>query len=454
MLLLLLLIPAICLSASGLQVETGPHESGVLTATVRWSNGWRTARNHDAAWLVVKYRAGNSPVWRHALVQADGHQAQGAVAGAIQVPGDRVGLFVHPADPHRGAAEWTLRIRLDLPAGTPPPTAFRVFAIEMVQVPEGPFWLGSTHPETLERFSYYRAKEGKPSGMWRVDSEAAIEIGPEALYYAVREPQYQGDRQGPVPAAFPKGFRGFYLMKYEMTQGQYADFLNHLPEGAANFRAIHGGLSYASQRGSILIRDGKYHAVAPERPANWVSWEDSIAFADWMGLRPMTEFEFTKASRGPDEPVPGDYPWGTANKDRLKRLIVPPVDDIVRQGEADEARLDDSTRDVLGASYYWVMDLAGSVWERVVTPAHAVGRAFTGSHGDGRLSAYGSATNPDWPRSDEGGGFGYRGGGYYQHGFDAGPLNPHSRTEYRTFGAWGEGPRAVAYGFRAARTAP
>ena len=101
------------------------------------------------------------------------------------------------------------------------------------------------------------------------------------------------------------------------------------------------------------------------------------------------------------------------------------------------------------------MDLAGSVWERVVTPAHVRGRAFQGSHGDGRVTQFGSATNADWPKGDEAlGGFGYRGGGYYAHGQDAGELNPHSRTEWRRFGAWGDAPRSVAYGFRAVRTAP
>jgi len=39
-------------------------------------------------------------------------------------------------------------------------------------------------------------------------------------------------------------------------------------------------------------------------------------------------------------------------------------------GDADESLLTDSTRDVIGASYYWVMDLAGSVWERVITFGH------------------------------------------------------------------------------------
>jgi hypothetical protein len=126
----------------------------------------------------------------------------------------------------------------------------------------------------------------------------------------------------------------------------------------------------------------------------------------------------------------------------------------MRTGAADESRLADSTRDVLGASYYWVMDLAGSVWERVVTPGHPRGRAFRGTHGDGTLASYGIATNADWPLGDhEPGGYGYRGGGHYEHGRPDSDFNPFSPVEWRRFGSWGGAPRSIGYGFRAVRTA-
>jgi hypothetical protein len=170
-------------------------------------------------------------------------------------------------------------------------------------------------------------------------------------------------------------------------------------------------------------------------------------------LRPWTEFEFTKAARGPDEPVPGDYPWGTASKERILRRMGP-NDELVQSGAADESRLTDATRDVLGASYYWVMDLAGSVWDKVVTIGHPSGRAFQGTHGDGVLRPYGLASNEDWPAGDDyGGGYGYRGGGYYERGMADRELNPFSHTARRPYGSWGGGPRSIAYGFRAARTA-
>ncbi|MEM7514132.1 MAG: hypothetical protein AAF388_24625 [Bacteroidota bacterium] len=57
---------------------------------------------------------------------------------------------------------------------------------------------------------------------------------------------------------------------------------------------------------------------------------------------------------------------------------------------------------------------------------------------------------------DEVGGFGYRGGGFYARGVATvyGDFNPHSPIGDRYYGAWSGGPRSIAYGYRAGRTAP
>jgi len=302
--------------------------------------------------------------------------------------------------------------------------------------------------------SYYRSDaQGRYAGTYRLTSEDEIPVGPHDGSLYCKPSRYGGDCRGPIPGAFPKGTRAFYVMKYEILQGQYADFLNTIHYYAASFRAPIGGRDYYEQRGSIRVQDGRYVAMHPDRPANFMSWDDGTAFADWAGLRPWTEFEFTKAARGPVEPIADDFPWGTASKERLLRRNQP-NDELFQSGDADESNLTDETRDVFGASYFWVMDLAGSVWEKVVSAAHPTGRAFIGTHGDGRLASYGLATSDDWPRGDhEGGGYGYRGGGYYERGHVEGPLIPHSRVAQRPYGGWGGGPRGVAYGFRAARTA-
>jgi beta-lactamase class A/formylglycine-generating enzyme required for sulfatase activity len=436
--------------------KTGETTTRIVTVDVAWRNGWRTARNHDAVWLFVKTAQAGGGL-RHVRLAPAGHRVTslGRMPGELIVPDDRVGAFVVPAASHRGDVQW--RIELVLERQDDGPGEVRVFGLEMVQVPEGRFTLGDPEPVAPEFSAVYRSdNRGEPAGLFQVNSEDAIRVGPfdGALFYRTKFPQYEGDRIGPIPAAFPKGVKAFYAMKYEITQGNYADFLNALPSDATAFRAIHGGRAYTEGRGTIRLEGKTYIAGVPHRPANWISWDDGLAFADWAGLRPMTEFEFTKAARGPGTPIAHEFPWGTGSAERLKR-VMGPNDDLVTTGDADEATLTDDTRDVLGASFYWVMDLAGSVWERVITFGHPRGRAFRGSHGDGILGGGGMATNEDWPLGDyDAGGYGYRGGGYYERSMATREFNPYSPIAYRRYGSWGGGPRSIAYGFRAVRTAP
>ena len=46
---------------------------------------------------------------------------------------------------------------------------------------------------------------------------------------------------------------------------------------------------------------------------NFLNWADGAAYADWAGLRPMTELEYVKASRGTRSPVVNEYAWSTTN---------------------------------------------------------------------------------------------------------------------------------------------
>ena len=119
----------------------------------------------------------------------------------------------------------------------------------------------------------------------------------------------------------------------------------------------------------------------------------------------------------------------------------------------DEGNLSDTTLEYFGSSYYWVMDLSGSLWERVVSIGHPNGRAFIGSHGDGILSEDGKATNPDWPPADENsGGVGYRGGGFYGYERFYHEYNPFSPIAYRPYGGWHGVNRNKAYGIRFVRS--
>lgn len=436
------------------------HNTGIVSFNLSWENSWHTTKNHDAAWVFVK------------LVQTDGHYIHGLLAASghginsengpkakLKLPKDQVGMFVSTANAHRGNVSWEVQFQLDKTVLKSITSEYQaaVYAVEMVYIPDGAFYIGDTDPAALNYASFFEVSgERSPAGPYKINSEDQIITvgGSEGnLYYDKGNSPYRGDHKGIVPASFPKGYNAFYMMKYETSQGLYADFLNTLSSELAAKLTPHETKDYYEKRGSIRVEANKYVAESRNRPANYITWDDGAALADWAGLRPMTELEFTKAARGPGKPISHEFPWGTATVDGLKRKVTLD-DELVLIDGISEANLNNQNRNVYGASFYWVMDLAGSLWEKCVTIGHEIGRNYVGTHGDGEISENGTATNRDWPVGiAEEGGYGYRGGGYYTHGMKISDYNPHSPISYRPYGSWAGGKRSIAYSQRYVRTA-
>lgn len=449
--------------------ESNPFQYKVKL-TVSWNNSWRNEKNYDAAWLFLKYvsPAYQQNSYRHAKLMASGHRLlvnhiAGSPNPVMETPPDAVGMFIYPSTKYRGTVRWTIELALDTSilgdrnfnAGD---RLINAYGIEMVQIPQGAFTLGEA--DTVAAWKNYSLfvsdGYGRPGGLKKITVEnESIKVGKEKgdLFYNAEVAIYQGDQRGIIPAEFPKGYQAFYVMKYEATQGQYAAFLNCISNSASGTRANFGGRDYYVYRGTIRFENERYIAGSPNRPCNFFSWDDACAYADWACVRPMTETEFEKASRGPLQPLAREYPWNTNNKNKLMRLVNK-NDELVWLNDLKESELTENNRDQYGASFYWVMDLAGSLWERCITIGDSTGRAFKGTHGDGVLASYGFATNADWPKgSTETAGFGFRGGGYYEHNMQYGGFNPHSPIGNRNFGAWPGGARSLAYGSRFVRTA-
>lgn len=300
--------------AGDLEVTVTAVEQQRVELEISWSNAWRNSRNHDAVWLTLRPLA---EPWRGILALADdGHSAHGPLPAEMTLSEDRLGIFVAPGVETRGDVQWNLTLHLARPAAD----QVRPWALEMVYIPPGTFELGDSDPALLADSAFYQVdSEGRPGGPYRVESEAEIPIGErvgELFYQPGPQPLYRGDRRGPLPESFPKGTQAFYVMKYELRQGEYARFLNALPENWLERRDNHQETGEESETVSIRREEGRFIAGAPLRPCNSVSWADTAAFADWMALRPMTEFEFEKAARGPRRPTPADYPWGTSSRDQ------------------------------------------------------------------------------------------------------------------------------------------
>ncbi len=430
---------------------------------VQWKNAWRNDTNHDAVWLFFKFlRLPNG--YANISVLQDGHTVtadHGTLPSGItfEIPKDRFGVYLIPKNPFRGDVNVTIKVLLDrssLRVRDLRGMRLQAYVLEMVYIPQNKFFVGEADQDALRFGSLYKSgADSTFNGVFPITSEdQVISVTPtkDNLFYKAKQYGYEGDQSGEIPASFPKGVYAFYIMKYEHLQGQYADFLNALWDGQSQLRANFGGKEYYQNRGSIKIVNGLYVAENPNAPCNYISWDDSMAYADWAGLRPMTEFEFTKASRGPNQPAKRDFPWGTDSKLKIQRMIAANGSYTMLNG-MDEGKLTATTKDIFGASFYWVMDLSGGLWERVISIGHPRGRNFTGSHGDGNLTEYGTATNEDWPIGiEDKGGFGYRGGGFYGTGHDYNEYNPFSPVSFRPYGGWSGGNRQVAYGARFVRT--
>lgn len=101
----------------------------------------------------------------------------------------------------------------------------------------------------------------------------------------------------------------FYMDKYEVTNAEYAKFLNAKGKHAeAGQEWVYVSSDYAQ----IEYVSGIYRAKRgyENHPVTQVSWYGAMAYAAWKGKRLPTEAEWEKAARG--GLVGLNYPWGNS----------------------------------------------------------------------------------------------------------------------------------------------
>jgi len=387
---------------------------------ITWENSWRTTSlpgNWDAAWVFVKYRVGGGD-WQHAWLNESGHTAPagstitpglltpGTAFNATTNPG--LGAFIYRSVDGTGTFSSTgVQLRWNYGAnGLTDADAdvveIRAFAIEMVYVPQGSFYVGSggTESGSLTNGSWASG----PTVPLLIASESALTIGHSTgnLWGTSSSGDNTIGVAGTLAAAFPKGYGAFFCMKYEMSQQQYVDFLNTITSTQAANRYSSGSTGY---RYGITVSGGVYSTTNPYVACNWLSWMDGAAYTDWAGLRPMTELEFEKACRGTATPVAGEYAWGNTTATAANNITNGGANnETTNTPNANAVYLflsgpmrtgvfatGSTTRAQAGATYYGIMEMSGNLWERPVTIGSATGRDFTGVHGNGTLSTAGYA---------------------------------------------------------------
>ena len=174
------------------------------------------------------------------------------------------------------------------PEGTDVPTPAPTVTDVMVEIPAGPFTMGTD--------------EGSP------DETPAHEVD--------------------VPA--------FRMDKFEVTNVDFVTFVEAT-----------GYQTDAEKSGASRIWRDEYGSAKDNHPVVRVTWNDAVAYCEWLGKRLPSEAEWEKAARGPEGFV---YPWGN--------------DWDPTQANVKESGIRGTT--AVGSyppNGYGLHDLAGNVWE-------------------------------------------------------------------------------------------
>ncbi len=488
---------------------------------IYWENSWRDSgadgtsatedKNWDAAWVFVKYSVYDESTstwgpWHHASLDGTYYTVPSTCGGGSDAcaevkfgdtGGVYKGAFIYRSSYNEGSGtnDWDVSIRWkygDDSVADDAKVRIKVFGIEMIFIPPGPFYVGDADADQTNCF-YEGGTTHEFYINTTIDSDTnspGIDIcvgnSSGCLYYDVdNSADNAGDQTGPIPGTFPNGYDAFYIMKYEITQGQYCEFLNTLTSDQAINRVEN---RYGQNRFYIkLASNGKYGCDANNNAGdwgaadytlmnesddgqwvacNWLSYADVEAYADWAALRPFTELEFEKACRGPNPVVDDEYPWGdsTINQTTYSLGDTSQASEYIATNYSTTSgnawygttrsggypvrvgifATSTATRQSAGASFYGVMDLAGNLWERTITVGKSEGRAFDGQHGDGELTDTGSYDVTNWPNYN---GLCFRGGSWCS-GLST------LRTSDRAFAADSRSIRNYGWGGRCARTAP
>lgn len=437
----------------------------LVNFNLSWDNSFRLsggAANYDAAWVFIKYKIGDFGEWKHATINNGGHSFP---SGCSSNQTDNTGLFIYRNTNGTGNVSFSgIQLRWNYGTdgvGNDDKIYIKVFGIEMVYVPGGSFQLGST---------------GQNEGELRAANDVSTTGTSTTYTISSSLPTIQGNnnsssssnlsaRNGTsldvgtttttktLATGFPTGYGAFYCMKYEISQGQYRDFLNTLtydqqaarttnaPNSAVGTGAF---VSPGTNRNGISIKmqgtnntfpavygcDLSGNAVFEEAAdgewiaCNYLSWYDVAAYLDWAGLRPLTELEYEKVTRGNQSPVADEFAWGNTTIQYLSALTNPGATDEISNTTNANAVYDNnfsgpvrvglfatatSSRADAGSGYFGIHDLCGNIWEQVITIGNDAGRAFTGIKGNGTITNSGSHDVSNWPSTS---GTGLRGGSW------------------------------------------
>lgn len=437
----------VIISSVDLQNQDTVANYSLISFDASWENSWRTSTNEsnwDALWIVAKYRKTNQQLWQHATFHyvdgtgsGDGHQVPAGATIASSNDngaGGAHGVFLYAANDMAQQTVTYSDVKLRWDYGVDgledaDSVEICILAMEMVYIPEGSFYMGDGD---VAQESFKALHSGSNTNFLvgttmvnNIQSDAAGGVDDAVITNASNGIGIDGDdgididNDGVVDNAdFPTGYKAYYIMKYEVSQGFYAAFLNKVTED--QLTNLYSNTS--SFRETISGNYPDFVVSSPSRAMLNLSAVRNLSLADWLAMRPMTEFEFEKACRGNQPSFTFEYAWGN---DSLSNNIYTIANDgqensqvsnVTTRGNAAynltngqlggvrgplragifAASAGAPNREETGASYYGVMELSGNLYEITVSVGRAQGRAYNGEHGDGEIASDGTANQSNW----------------------------------------------------------
>jgi len=446
---------SLIISNTTLTGQNQSNDTWQVRFNITWDNAWRDNINWDGVWVFCKFRVGTN-AWSHATLSPTGFSTGSGTPLNISISCDQKGAFITQRDYGMGtvtASQVELRWHYGADGvGDNDVPDVNIYGMEMVYIPTGPFTIGdgngtnnsasgsffavSQHlPYTIDHLLSPNISAGSnmtnvssnPANFIRIDGDDGLDI----------------DLDGIIDSAyFPTGYNAFYIMKYEMTQGQYVDFLNALAYAQQSNRVnsatnivgqsiVDASVGTFPNRNTIQVQIAGvspntprvYSTARPDRGCGHLNGADILAYLDWAALRPMTELEYEKACRGPKAPILHEYAWGNTNINSggitlsgtengteisIGSIINFQSQNAVSQGDGGSgpvrvgifATPSTNSQFASGATFYGVMNMGDNLNEPVISIGNVAGRSFRGNHGDGILHANGHSNQPFWPGSN------------------------------------------------------
>jgi hypothetical protein len=368
---------------------------------ISWDNSWRDEINYDAAWIFMKFKDA-SGIWQHVQLNQTGFVAGTGTANTVQVTADKVGSWLYRSGLGSGTfnangmqLQWNYGL-----SGLTDVTGLevRVFAVEMVYVPEGEFNCAKgfyNSPENNAVEKTFLAPGGNfPVVNSRLTPTLTYNDGTNISLRIKGDAGVDFNNDGIVENVnFPTGYHSFFCFKFELTEQQYADFLNTLTTSQVSTLGIAGS--------GISLVNGVYYTNNPNLACGNSNVSRFLSYADWSGLRPMSILEFNKVSYGPLLPVFAYLTWSNGGQGCVASHTLYPAWGSSGSGGHNYSNLinvgsfasSTANRISSGASYFGVLEMTGNAHEPVVRLNYT---SLTKEDGDGVLSANGLFNLLSW----------------------------------------------------------